>query len=147
MFFVRLILLPRSLHRGLNYLTLNIKQRCFPSAGLLTAHFRAGNIGGRLLAEPSASPADSQTYGPADLRTDPRPAPASPSTGQVCQGWAPRGSPAGAAGAAVRAGMAASAVAMVAPRCWPCGGGPAVARLARDGVTGNRCRWGAGCER
>lgn len=114
MFFVSLILLRCSLHRGLNYLTLNIKQRCFPSAGLLTVRFGAGNIGGRLLGEPSKLPMDSQTYGPTDLRTDPDPTPVSPSTGRVCQGWAPRGSPACAAGAAVPVGMAASLGTLVA---------------------------------
>lgn len=30
---------------------LNIKQRCFPFAGLLTVHFRAGKIGRWLLSE------------------------------------------------------------------------------------------------
>ena len=30
---------------------LNIKQRCFPFARLLTVHVRAGKIGRRLLAE------------------------------------------------------------------------------------------------
>lgn len=42
---------PRSLRRGLNYLLLNIKQRCFPFAGLLTVHFRDGRIGRWLLSE------------------------------------------------------------------------------------------------
>ncbi|XP_075630560.1 uncharacterized protein LOC142604889 [Balearica regulorum gibbericeps] len=36
---------PFQCRRGLNYLMLNIKQRCFPFAGLLTVHFRAGKIG------------------------------------------------------------------------------------------------------
>lgn len=51
MFFVRLILLPGLSAGGLNYLTLNIKQRCFPFAGLLTVHFRSGKIGRWLFSE------------------------------------------------------------------------------------------------
>lgn len=70
MFFVSLILLPAPSVGGLNYLMLNMKWSCFPSAGLLTVRFGLGRLAdgcslGRVQGEPimlSKLPTYSQIY-------------------------------------------------------------------------------------
>lgn len=69
-FFVSLILLPAPSVGGLNYLMLDMKRSCFPSAGLLTVRFGPGRLAdgcslGRVQGEPvipSKLPTYSQIY-------------------------------------------------------------------------------------